>query len=186
LDEAEALLGRLERRARKLRRVSALGAAARCRGLLLAARGDLGSALAGLDSAVDRSSPTIPFERARTLLVLGQVQRRAKQKRPGRESLEQALAGFKSLGASLWVEKAGDELARIGGRAPFGSELTPTERRLAELVAEGRSNKEVAAALFVSPRTVETKLSRIYAKLGVHSRTELAHRLARGGGTVKV
>jgi DNA-binding CsgD family transcriptional regulator/DNA polymerase III delta prime subunit len=186
IDEAEALLARLERRARKLARPSALGASARCRGLLAAVQGDLDSALAGLLEAVDRGSAAIPFERARTLLALGQVQRRAKQKRRARESLERALRGFEALGAALWVEKARDELARISGRAPSGGELTPTERRLAELVAEGRSNKEVAAALFVSSRTVETKLSRIYAKLGVHSRTELAHRLTRGTGTPKM
>jgi DNA-binding NarL/FixJ family response regulator len=58
--------------------------------------------------------------------------------------------------------------------------LTPTEQRIAELVAEGRSNKEVAAAMFVTAKTVETNLSRIYAKLGIHSRTELARRIADG------
>jgi DNA-binding CsgD family transcriptional regulator len=78
----------------------------------------------------------------------------------------------------LWAEKARAELARIGGRASSGSALTASERRLAEFVAEGRSNKEVAAAMFVTPKTVETKLSRIYAKLGIHSRAELARHLA--------
>ena len=72
----------------------------------------------------------------------------------------------------------GAELGRIGGRAPAGGRLTPTELRAAELVALGRSNKEVAAALFVSTKTVEANLSRIYAKLGVQSRMELALLLA--------
>ena len=92
----------------------------------------------------------------------------------------------------LWAEKARAELARIGGRPPATGDLTPTERRVAELVAEGRSNKEVAAALFVSVKTVEANLTRIYAKLGVHSRTEMARELAAskpqgaGGQTVGV
>ncbi|MEO8289542.1 MAG: LuxR C-terminal-related transcriptional regulator, partial [Gaiellaceae bacterium] len=73
-----------------------------------------------------------------------------------------------------------------GGRSPSGGLLTPTEQRIAELVAEGRSNKEVAAALFVTAKTVETNLSRIYAKLGIHSRTELARRLADGVPTSKL
>jgi DNA-binding CsgD family transcriptional regulator len=186
LDEGEHLLGRLQRQATKLARASALAASARCRGLLFAARGDLPSALETLQQAVENDSGAIPFERARTLLALGQVRRRVKQKRSARETLERARACFEALGAVLWVEKARDELARISGRASPGAELTVTEQRLAELVAEGRSNNQVAAALFVSPKTVETKLSRIYAKLEVHSRTELAHLLAGASKTVKV
>ena len=99
-------------------------------------------------------------------------------KRPAREALEQALAIFEELGARLWAEKARAELARIGGRPPATGELTPTERRIAALAAEGRSNKEIAAALFVTPKTVGTQLSRIYRKVGVHSRTELARHLS--------
>jgi DNA-binding NarL/FixJ family response regulator len=119
----------------------------------------------------------MPFERARTLLALGAIQRRAKRKRAARESLEQALAIFEELAATLWADKARGELAQISGRAPSRGELTPTEERVALLVAEGRTNKEVAAALFVTDRTVEYHLSHIYAKLGVRSRAELARRL---------
>ena len=119
----------------------------------------------------------MPFERARTLLVLGAVQRRAKQRSLARETLGEALSSFSELGAAPWAERARAELARIGGRPRAESALTPTEQRLAALVVEGRSNKQVAAALFVTPKTVETQLSRIYRKLGIHSRLELANRL---------
>jgi DNA-binding CsgD family transcriptional regulator len=85
---------------------------------------------------------------------------------------------FDRLGAALWSERARAELSRIGGRTRATDGLTPTERRLAGLVSEGRSNKEIAAILFVTPKTVETQLSRIYGKLGVHSRTALARRLS--------
>jgi DNA-binding NarL/FixJ family response regulator len=87
------------------------------------------------------------------------------------------LAAFDELGARLWSERTRRELRRISGRAPSRGKLTPTERRVAELVAEGRTNKEVAAALYVAPRTVEGTLSRVYTKLGVRSRTELVRRL---------
>jgi DNA-binding CsgD family transcriptional regulator len=92
--------------------------------------------------------------------------------------LATALAMFEELGARLWAERAREELARVGGRAPAGDALTPTERRIAELVAEGLTNREVAATLFVTPKTVESALTRIYRKLDVRSRTELARRLA--------
>jgi DNA-binding CsgD family transcriptional regulator len=131
-----------------------------------------------VDSGHGRTRQRPPFERARTLLAFGSTQRRAKQKRPARESLEQALATFEELGATLWAEKARAELARIGGR-PRVAGLTPSEERIAELVAEGRSNKEVAAALFLTVNTVEGALKRIYAKLGVRSRAELAARRVR-------
>jgi DNA-binding NarL/FixJ family response regulator len=103
--------------------------------------------------------------------------RRAKQKRAARERLEEALEIFNSLGAAAWIQRAESELSRIAP-APAGvSSLTPTEGRVAELVAGGRTNKEVAAELFLSVKTVEANLSRVYAKLSVRSRTELAARL---------
>ena len=104
--------------------------------------------------------------------------RRRQRKRRAREALERALAIFERLGAAVYAERARSELARIGGRAvAAGDGLSETERRIADLVAEGRSNKEVAAALSLSPKTVEWNLSKVYAKLGVRSRTELARRL---------
>ena len=118
-----------------------------------------------------------PFQRARTLLVLGATQRRAKQRGAARATLAEALAAFERVGAPLWVEKARAELARIGGRAPSGDELTVAERRIAELVAAGHTNREVAAALFITEHTVEAALTRTYRKLGIRSRGELAHRL---------
>jgi DNA-binding NarL/FixJ family response regulator len=117
-----------------------------------------------------------PMELARARLVLGEVQRRAKQRKAARETLDLAIAGFEALGAHLWVDRARAEQARIGGRTTIEG-LSETELRVAQLVAEGRSNKEVAAALFVSVRAVEANLSRVYAKLGIESRTELARRL---------
>lgn len=156
-----------------------LATAARCRGLLDASDGRFSSAFGSFERAlVEHRRTTNRFEEARTLLVYGAVLRRAKQRRDARVRLEQALATFQQLGTPLWAERARAELARIGGRRAE-SGLTPTERRIAELVAEGRSNKEVAALMFVTPKTVETKLSRMYAKLGVHSRAELTNRLLR-------
>jgi DNA-binding CsgD family transcriptional regulator len=117
-------------------------------------------------------------------LALGEVQRRAKQRRAGRETLQEALTAFESLGASIWADprvpswSVWRRARRIAGRKPSSGGLTATERRLAELGAEGCSSKQAAAALFVTPKTVETQLSRIYAKLGIHSRAELARRVA--------
>ena len=187
-EEAEALLDVLDRQAARLDRASALAASGRCHGLLAAARGDLDGALASLENALGQHERvSMPFERARTLLALGATRRRARMKRPAREALEQALAIFDELGARLWAEKARAELERIGGRrAPASGELTPTEQRIAALAAEGRSNKEIAAALFVTPKTVGTQLSRIYRKVGVHSRTELARHMSGHHETPKV
>ena len=84
------------------------------------------------------------------------------------------------MGAALWVERARDELARIGGRRASLVELTESERRIAELVATGRSNREVAETLFLSPRTVSTSLARVFRKLDVTSRTEMAAKLDTG------
>ena len=132
---------------------------------------------AALEEAVaEHEAVGDPFGRARALLALGVVRRRARQKRPAREAIEAALAGFEALGAAGWAEKARAELGRIGGRTRAEG-LTPAEQRVAALVAEGRTNREVAAALFLAERTVASHLSHVYAKLGVRSRTELARKL---------
>ena len=172
IEEAEALLITLEGWAQRLRRPSALGAAERCRGLLL----DGPAALLALERAAGRGGP--PFEHARTLLALGAAQRRARRRSAARQTLEAARASFDALGAAQWAAKARDELGRIGGRPPSSGELTPAERRVADLVAEGRTNQEVATALVVSVHTVESALTQAYRKLGVRSRTELARRFA--------
>jgi DNA-binding CsgD family transcriptional regulator len=149
--------------------------ALRCRALVLAGRGEYDGALAAAhDAATVAERVPAPFNRAWTLLVLGEIQRRARQRRAARETLQRALEIFESLGAPLWADRVRREIARIGGRAASPSELTPTEQRVAVLVAEGKTNKEVAAELVVSVRAVEANLSRIYAKLGIRSRTELA------------
>ncbi len=181
LVEASTLAEGLEERGRALDRALALATAARCRGLVAAASGDLVGAAVELDRALEEHARLAhPFELARTLLVTGEVRRRARQKREARASLERALGIFQGLGAPLWAARARAELERVGGRVP--GVLTPTERRVAELVAEGRTNREVADALFVSVKTVEANLSRIYAKLGIRSRTELAREILAGDG----
>lgn len=175
LEEAEHLIEELEQRGFRRGRPWGVATATRGRGMLYAARGDLQGARAFLDDALARHDEIPqPFERARTLLVRGEVERRARQKRAARSSFDQASALFAALGAPLWERKASDGLARVGGRRGSSIELTPTERRVAELVAEGRRNREVADTLFISVKTVEANLSRVFHKLGVRSRTELA------------
>ena len=153
----------------------------RCRGLLLAAHGKHEQAIKALETAAsDPGAPhgTNPFERARTLLALGTVQRRAHHKRAARETLELAAESFNRLGARLWEAKARAELRRIGGRTASKSDLSETERQIVALVVAGRTNREAAAELHLSPNTVAWNLSKIYRKLGVRSRTELAARIA--------
>jgi DNA-binding CsgD family transcriptional regulator len=178
LDEARPWVDRLEEQGRSLDSPYALSTGARCRGLLLAAEGDLDGAEQAFAQALAHHERTPGgFERARTLLALGSSRRRAKRKRAARDALGEAAEIFESLGAPLWAELARKEIARIGGRtAAADGELSETERRIADLVAQGRSNKEVAAALSLSPKTVEWNLSKVYAKLGVRSRAELASR----------
>ena len=153
---------------------------ARCRGALAAASGDLDAAVAELAGALqfhDQADP-YPLERGRTLLLLGAVQRRLKHRRTARETLGAALAIFEDIGAALWVQRVRAELARVSGRVPGSGELTVTELRVAELVAQGLSNREVAAELFLSVRAVESTLTKVYGKLGIRSRTQLASQLA--------
>jgi DNA-binding CsgD family transcriptional regulator len=178
-EEAEELLSWYEGNARRLERVSALASSLRCRGLLAAQEGDLEGAMHAYREALDwHDRVEIPLDRGRTLLALGMALRRAKRRREARETLEDALGVFEQIGAALWAARGRAELERISGRAPSAGALTPAEKRVAALVAEGRTNREVAAALFLSERTVEGHLSHVFGKLGVRSRTELARVLA--------
>lgn len=192
--EIEALVA-AGRRAEASERVAALAArghskpllhpaawAARGESLLLAADGDVEGALRALDPLLARADLTgAPLEHGRTLLLKGQLERRAKHKAAARETLERAAAVFDELGASLLAEKARRELERVGLRRSGGG-LSTTERRVAALVAQGKTNRQIASDLFISRRTVEANVARIYRKLGVSSRAELATLMA-GGAT---
>ena len=158
--------------------MSGLAACARCRGFLFAAAGKIEDALAAYRRALALYGEVeIPLDRGRTLLALGALLRRAKRRREARETLDEALGVFEQAGAALWAERARAELGRISGRAPSLGALTPAEERVAALVAAGKTNREVAAALFLSERTVEGHLSRVFGKLGVRHRTELSRAL---------
>jgi DNA-binding CsgD family transcriptional regulator len=180
LDRAELLLGRLDGSGRATGRAWTLATANRCRALLRAARGDTDGAGRALEEALGHHQElSMPFELGRTLLVMGQVQRRAKRKKIAREHLDRALAIFESLPAPVWAQRARSELSRLGLRPPAPLTLTATEERVAALAASGHTNRQVAQALFVSPRTVEDNLARVYRKLGISSRAELGAAMAR-------
>jgi DNA-binding CsgD family transcriptional regulator len=181
LERAGALLRQLEDWASRDERPPVLAAARRCRGLLQAARGEIDAALTSLGDAAELAAQSpLLFERARTQLDLGTHERRARRRRSARDTLGTALALADDIGATLLAGRARDELSRIGGRTSAGDELTPSEQRIATLVAAGKTNKEVAAALVVTERTVESALTQVYRKLEVRSRTELARRLHPG------
>jgi DNA-binding NarL/FixJ family response regulator len=172
-DRAERLVRRLEDQAERTGIPWNRAVAARCRGLLLAARGELEDAAAALDQALaEHEACPMPYERARTLLVQGQVLRRLKRKREARSALDEAAAIFERLGADGWVVRAEAERQRVASRrAPEG--LTSSELRVARLAADGLSNPEIAAQVFVSRKTVEATLARIYRKLAISSRGQL-------------
>jgi DNA-binding CsgD family transcriptional regulator len=179
LEKAWTYLEQLELHAKKIGSPWALGNAARCRGVLAARGRDFSTAVAAHELALEELDGSVyPLERGRTLLCLGVARRQAQQKRAAREALDAALAIFEELGARLWAAKARAELRRISGRAPASDGLTETERRVAELAAGGRTNKEISAELFMGLSTVEAHLSRIYRKLGVR-RAELSSGLSR-------
>jgi DNA-binding NarL/FixJ family response regulator len=178
LDEAEEVQERFESAARELHRGWALTLARRTRALIMSARGDPNGALELIDIALHEIDAfENPIERARMLLSRGTIARRAKLRTQARTALEAAQAEFERLGLPLWAERARAEASRLGGKTRQSTELTATERRVAEAVASGLSNKQAAALLFVSVRAIEANLTRIYAKLGVNSRTQLAARL---------
>jgi DNA-binding CsgD family transcriptional regulator len=177
--EAEPVLAGLAAHVDRTGRKRSSAALCRCRALIALECGELDAAAVHANEAIAiLEKHREPLERARTLLVMGQIRRRARQNRAAREALQAARADFEEAGAPLWAERARAEESRIGGRTASPDELTTSERRVAELVAEGRTNREVAAELFVSVHTVEKALTHTYRKLGLRSRAELASRLA--------
>jgi ATP/maltotriose-dependent transcriptional regulator MalT len=178
IEQAGSYLEQYDTNSRRLESPWAIAAAARCRGLLRAADGDLTGGVDALELAlVVLDELPYPLERGRTLLCLGVVRRQAGQRKAAREALGRAVAIFEQLGARLWAEKARGELRRISGRRAASEKLTETELRVASLAGEGRSNREIAAELYMGVSTVEMHLSRVYRKLGVR-RAGLAGRLA--------
>jgi DNA-binding CsgD family transcriptional regulator len=182
-DDACRVLARLERQAASTASPVAGAAAARCRGLL---DDDFEPAVA-CALALDDQRP-MPFERARTLLAFGRRLHRSCRRAEARERLRAALEGFEQLHADAWTRQAEAELRAAGARRrPERDEhaLTPQELRVAAAVQRGASNRDIAADLFLSPKTVEFHLRQIYRKLDVHSRTQLVAALAGSGGPVK-
>ncbi|OBG24608.1 AAA family ATPase [Mycobacterium sp. 852002-51057_SCH5723018] len=174
LDDAEPLIDALERNGRRLDRPWMLAVGMRCRAMLQAGRGDVTAALGTAELAMtEHQRLPMPFERARTQLLFGQLHRRHRRRDAATATLQEALQTFEQLGAALWAQRAKAELARGGLGRPGSKTLTETEERVAELAASGMTNRDIASALFVSPKTVEVNLSRIYRKLNIRSRTEL-------------
>jgi DNA-binding CsgD family transcriptional regulator len=183
VDRAATLVDLLEERARAADRAPLRALAAASRALFAAAHQDLDAAVAAVDEALaQHDRVTVPFDLARTLLIAGQVRRRRGERRAAREALERARGIFEQLGAGPWAARAEAELARVPIRRRASEDLTPTELRVAELAAAGRTNREVAQALFMSPKTVEANLSRVYRKLDIRSRAELGAKMADLGG----
>jgi DNA-binding CsgD family transcriptional regulator len=175
LDRAGALVERLVQRAGIAPYPWLLAITARSQGVLALAHGDLDGSAAAFGQALSvHETWPVPFERARTLLWQGRMLRRRKEKLAARTALMEAEKTFAALGAPIWVERSAAELRRLGLQRGTIGELTPTEERIARLVASGMTNREVAAATFVTVKTVEANLGRIYRKLGIHSRRELA------------
>jgi DNA-binding CsgD family transcriptional regulator len=174
--EAESLVGMLEESGRTPDRAWARAVGARGRGLVRAAAGDLDEAESAFATALAAHNELpLRYDRGRTLLALGRLRRRRNDRRGARDALERAEADFVAVGAGNWAQNAADELARVSPRHRVKTDLTPTERQIAEMAGSGMTNREVAAALFVSPKTVEANLARAYQKLGIRSRAELGH-----------
>lgn len=181
LDEAEPWIERLERNGHRLDRPWMLAVGARCRSISLAARGDLKAAEeVARHALVEHRRLPMPFEYARTQLTLGQLQRRRRHQAAASATLREATATFERLGVSIWAQRARDELSRVNFGPRGSNSLTAGEQRVAELAAAGKTNRDVAAELFISQKTVEANLSRAYRKLGVRSRIELVRRLNSG------
>ena len=185
LDDAQLVVDDLLQRALPYENPHGRAIARRCEGLLLAARGDLARAIEAMDAALAQHAlRPLPLEIGRTLLEKGSIERRAKRKTAAKHTLERALAVLEPLDAAIWVHRARDELGRIGLRRAVVSEgLTPAQLRVAEMAVAGATNREIAQTLYMSERTVEAHLTRVYRELGIRSRAQLAGALAATAST---
>jgi DNA-binding CsgD family transcriptional regulator len=175
IDAAGRALAALTAPATRLGRVSVLAAAARAEAILHAEQGDAVAAIAAAERSVARyETLERPFDLARSRLTKGRIHRRFKQKSLARRELGAARDAFTALGAHGFAEQARAELARVGLRPPAASQLTETERRIAELAAKGHTSAEIGKTLFLSTKTVSANLTRIYRKLDVRNRAELS------------
>lgn len=157
----------------------ARAAAARCRGIADLGAGEPAAAVSLFERArVGFTAIGAPYELAHTQRTLGAAHARSGERRRAAEALREAHRIFGELGTPAWQERTDDELRRAYPRPRRDRDLTPAEQRVAALVASGRTNREVAAQLFTTVKTVEAHLTRIYRKSGVRSRTELARRYA--------
>jgi DNA-binding NarL/FixJ family response regulator len=180
LDAAGEIIGILEANGARLDRVWMKAVGARCRGMLLAARGDVEAAAEAVTRAMDEHRRLgMPFEQARTQLLLGQIERRQRRRDASAATVRTALAAFERMGTPLWADRARAELSRSDSGRSRAVGLTAVEQRIAELAASGVTNRDMAAALFISPKTVEANLTRIYRKLNIHSRAELGRIMGR-------
>ena len=173
LDRAAGRLAWLQDAARRLDHPWARITAGRAHAALLLARRDPAAAAAAVAAIIPEARQRgLPFELGRCLLVLGTAQRKARQRRDAAASLDEAIAVFGGLGAARWQGLAAAQRARL---APGPDQaLTATEERIAGLVAAGQTNPQIAAALYISVKTVEANLTRIYRKLGLRGRVDLA------------
>ncbi len=179
-DEADAMVQALESNGKRLDRPWMRATGAFCRAISLSSCGDLASAETAVSDAIaEYDRLTMPFDRARAQLLHGQVLRRRRRNSQARAVLTEASRAFDEIGSPLWADRAKQELQRLNVRSRRGSVLTDGEERIAQLAAEGMSNKEIAADQFLSTKTVEAYLSSIYRKLGIRSRAQLAARLRR-------
>ncbi|MFD8273692.1 helix-turn-helix transcriptional regulator [Streptomyces flaveolus] len=177
LDQAQSLLDDTRRTATDLGRDAVLPPLERTQALLDAARGDYDTAARRLTEAADHLRH-LPLERGRTLLALSHTERRGRRRASARAAAQSAADLFTAHQAHPWAETAAHTLSRLGAVPPGGhthSRLTSAEQRCAELAAAGVSNRDIATTLAVSVKTVEATLTRVYRKLGLHSRFQLAH-----------
>jgi DNA-binding CsgD family transcriptional regulator len=173
LDRARGALVRLEHRGRTFPRTGIDVTLPRTQAIVLAAEGDLRGALEALESLDLDTAARLPLELGWTWLTKGRLHRRAKQRRAAADAFAQAAAIFERLGVVAWAERARSELNAVGPRRRAPGEMTATELRVAELAAAGITNREIARAVFMSEKTVEAHITRVYRKLGIHSRAEL-------------
>ena len=173
--EAERLTGELDASTASSHLPWSTAMASRCHSVVSAASGDMPAAIAALEQALaDHERLPMPFEEARTRLLYGTTLRRAGRRSDARRELEAARAVFIRLGTPVQAAQALTELARIGGKSSRDGDLTAVELRIIALVGAGQTSREVARALYMSVRTVDSHLGHVYRKLGLRSRTELA------------